>query len=131
MADTAALFHCIQTNAGDVDASFCPIRDVLDRIGDKWSILLIVILARGPQRFGEIRRTLPDISQRMLAGTLRNLVREGLATRTVFPTTPPAVEYDLTPMGHALLAALTPLVGWAEAHHGAVKAARLRFDAAA
>ena len=98
---------------GNPDFERCPIRDVLDQIGDKWSTLLLLTLAEGPQRFGAIKRMVPDISQRMLTQTLRDLQRDGLINRTVFPTTPPSVEYRLTPLGQSLLKPLAGLIAWA------------------
>lgn len=109
----------------------CPIRDVLDRVGDKWSSLLLLALKDGPQRFGALRREIPDISQRMLTETLRNLQRDGFLSRTVFPTTPPAVEYALTPLGHSLQETLGKLAVWSAANHDAIRSARLSFDTAA
>lgn len=109
----------------------CPMREVLDQIGDKWSTLLIASLAEGPHRFGELRRALPDISQRMLTQTLRDLQRDGLVSRTVLPTTPPSVSYALTPLGQSLLVPLQALIDWAEGAHGQVQAARQAFDAEA
>lgn len=105
----------------------CPVRDVLDHIGDKWSSLLVLTLAQGPRRFGELRRELPDISQRMLTQSLRDLQRDGLVHREVFPTTPPSVAYSLTPMGESLLGPLNALVAWAEAQHPAILKARAAF----
>ena len=105
----------------------CPIRDVLDRIGDKWSTLLVMTLAERPHRFGELRRAVPDISQRMLTQTLRELQRDGLISRTVHPTTPPSVEYKLTPLGQSLLEPLSHLVNWANAHHAEIRTARSEF----
>lgn len=107
----------------------CPVRDVLDRIGDKWSVLLLLTLAERPHRFGALRRAVPDISQRMLTQTLRDLQRDGLIRRTVFPTVPPSVEYALTPLGETLLLPLRALVGWADDRHADIRAARQRFDA--
>ena len=115
---------------GNPDFARCPIRDVLDQIGDKWSTLLLLTLAEGPQRFGAIKRMVPDISQRMLTQTLRDLQRDGLINRTVFPTTPPSVEYRLTPLGQSLLKPLAGLIAWADGNHPAIKAARLAFDGA-
>jgi DNA-binding HxlR family transcriptional regulator len=77
----------------------CPVRDVLDRIGDKWSTLILVTLANGPHRFSAVQHAIPDISKRMLTQTFRDLERDGLIARTVFPTRPPSVEYRLTPLG--------------------------------
>ena len=113
---------------GNPDFERCPIRDVLDQIGDKWSTLLLLTLAEGPQRFGAIKRMVPDISQRMLTQTLRDLQRDGLISRTVFPTTPPSVEYRLTALGQSLLQPLAGLIAWADGNHPAIKAARLAFD---
>lgn len=109
----------------------CPIRDVLDQIGDKWSTLLILTLSGRAHRFGELRRAVPDISQRMLTQTLRDLQRDGLVSRQVHPTTPPSVEYRLTPLGQSLLGPLSHLLHWADAHHGAIRTARSAFDGAA
>ena len=106
----------------------CPIRGVLDRIGDKWSFLLVLKLAKRPHRFGELRREVDDISQRMLTQTLRSLQRDGLISRTVFPTTPPSVEYGLTDLGRSLLEPMQFLVTWAEIHQSAIEAARMQFD---
>ena len=118
----------IQEHDGTVNADACPIRDVLSHLGDKWSMLLVVLLANKPKRFSELRGRLPDISQRMLTETLRSLTRNGLETRTVFPTRPPSVEYALTPAGRDLLIALSPLVAWAEDHHEYIRDARIKFD---
>ena len=109
----------------------CPIRDVLDRVGDKWSTLLIFTLAERSHRFGELRRAIPDISQRMLTQTLRELQEDGLISRTVHPTTPPSTEYALTDLGRSLVAPLTALARWAESHHDEIKKARVDYAAAA
>ncbi len=106
----------------------CPTRDVLDQISDKWSTLIIVTLAERPRRFGELRREIDDISQRMLTQTLRDLQRDGLVARQVFATTPPSVEYSLTPLGRSLLVPLAGLMHWAESRHGEIRAARDAFD---
>lgn len=106
----------------------CAVRDVVDHLGDKWSTLLIVVLASGPRRFSAIRRAVPDISQRMLTQTLRDLQRDGLIAREVFPTVPPSVEYRLSPLGESLLEPLAGLVSWAAAHHAAIRAARAAYD---
>jgi DNA-binding HxlR family transcriptional regulator len=111
-----------------VEVEQCPIRGILDRIGDKWSFLLILKLAQRPHRFGELRREVDDISQRMLTQTLRNLQRDGLISRTVFPTTPPSVEYRLTDLGRSLLEPMRSLVTWADLHQSAIQAARMQFD---
>ena len=109
----------------------CPIRSVLDRIGDKWSVLVIMTLAEQKQRFGALRREIPDISQRMLTQTLRDLQRDGLISRHVFPTNPPSVEYRLTALGTSILAPMAGLVQWSDANHAAIKKARSAFDAKA
>lgn len=106
----------------------CPVRQVLDQIGDKWSTLMLLALAEKPYRFGELRRLIPDISQRMLTQTLRDLQRNGLIMRTVFPTQPPSVEYRLTPLGESLMQPIGTLVRWAETHYARILAARERFD---
>jgi DNA-binding HxlR family transcriptional regulator len=106
----------------------CPIRSVLDRIGDKWSVLIIMTLAEAKRRFGELRREIPDISQRMLTQTLRDLQRDGLVSRHVFPTNPPSVEYRLTALGQSLLAPMAGLVRWSDTNHAAIRKARGVFD---
>jgi DNA-binding HxlR family transcriptional regulator len=111
-----------------VETEQCPIRGILDRIGDKWSFLLILKLAQRPHRFGELRREVNDISQRMLTQTLRSLQRDGLISRTVFPTTPPSVEYRLTDLGKSLLEPMRSLVTWADLHQSAIESARMQFD---
>jgi DNA-binding HxlR family transcriptional regulator len=112
----------------ELSTNACPVRDVVDHLGDKWSTLLLIALANGPLRFGALRRAVPDISQRMLTQTLRDLQRDGLIGRQVFPTKPPSVEYSLSPLGTSLLEPLAMLVGWAERHHAEIRAARARFD---
>ncbi|MFI6284049.1 winged helix-turn-helix transcriptional regulator [Streptomyces sp. NPDC051018] len=102
----------------------CPVTDVLRRVGDKWSILVIVLLGRRPYRFNELHRGIETISQRMLTRTLRGLENDGLVHREVFPTVPPGVEYSLTPLGRSLLEPLSALADWVMEHRGAVAAAR-------
>jgi DNA-binding HxlR family transcriptional regulator len=114
---------------GTRDAARCPVRDVLDRIGDRWSMLVILQLHAGPARFNALKRTLGDISQRMLAVTLRHLERDGLVSREVFPTNPPQVEYTLTELGRTLFAKVGALAKWAGENHTAINRARKRFDA--
>jgi DNA-binding HxlR family transcriptional regulator len=109
-------------------SGICPIRDVLDQIGDKWTTLMLIALSDGPRRFGELRRAIPDISQRMLTQTLRDLQRDGLVARDVFATVPPTVEYRLTPLGRSLLGPLETLTAWAARHAGAIQTARSTFD---
>ena len=108
----------------------CPVRQVLDQVGDKWTTLIIMLLDEGPARFNALRRAIPDISQRMLTQTLRNLQRDGLVARQVFPTVPPAVEYSLTPLGRSLLGPLNVLAQWAEQNMAEVMKAREAFTAA-
>ena len=111
------------------DAAACPVRNVLDRVGDKWTMLALVALAPTPRRFSELHRIMPDISKRMLTQTLRELERDGLATRHVFPTKPPKVEYRLSALGRSVLAPLAGLVEWAEANYASIRQARAAFDA--
>ncbi|CUH51954.1 winged helix-turn-helix transcriptional regulator [Shimia marina] len=106
------------------DAQNCPIRDVLDRVGDKWSILIFCVLEDGAKRFNEIKRALGDITQRVLTSTLRKLETEGYLTREVFPTSPPKVIYELTARGRALLGLMMPVIEWAEMTHAEIKADR-------
>ena len=108
----------------------CPVRDVLDSIGDKWSILMIMTLATRSQRFSELHRAVRDISKRMLTQTLRDLERDGLITRHVFPTKPPSVEYRLAPLGQSLLGPMAGLIDWADRRYADIHAARARFDGA-
>ncbi len=111
------------------DMSNCPVRDVIDKIAGKWSTLMLLALGDRPLRFGQLRRTLPDISQRMLTQTLRDLQRDGYISRTVYPTQPPAVEYALTDLGRSFLTPLLNLVQWAEGHHDIIRAARKEYEA--
>ncbi|MDP3857366.1 MAG: helix-turn-helix domain-containing protein [Stagnimonas sp.] len=115
---------------GEFDAARCPVRGVLDRLGDKWTTLIVIALAQRPHRFGEVRRAVPDISKRMLTQSLRDLERDGLIERRVFPTKPPSVEYRLTELGESLLEPLHALVNWAEHNQERIAAARGVFDAA-
>ena len=105
------------------------ISDVLARIGDKWSVLVVTRLGQGPMRFNELRRAIGGISQRMLTLTLRGLERDGLATRTVFATIPPRVDYALTPLGRDLLEPVSALGAWALRNQAKIARARERFDA--
>ncbi len=119
------------TNSRRRENHNCPIRDVLDRIGDAWSLLTMIELSKGPGRFNALLRVIDGISQRMLSVTLRNLERDGLVTRTVLPTAPPQVEYALTEMGFDLIAHLEPMRKWAVSNQSAVQAARADYDARA
>jgi DNA-binding HxlR family transcriptional regulator len=107
------------------------ISDVLARIGDKWSVLVVGRLGAGPVRFNELRRTIGGISQRMLTLTLRGLERDGLITRTVFPTIPPRVDYALTALGRDLLIPVSALGEWATRNQVKIARARERFDSIA
>lgn len=109
---------------GSGHESRCPVRDVLDCIGDRWSLLALLALAGGTLRFTEVKRAIGDISQRMLAQTLRTLEREGYVTREVYPTIPPKVEYTLTDLGQSLLSRVTPLIRWADENHDRIRKAR-------
>jgi DNA-binding HxlR family transcriptional regulator len=111
-------------------AHACPIRDVLDRLGDAWSVLVLMELAKGPARFNALRRVVDGISARMLAVTLRNLERDGLVSRTVLPLSPPQVDYALTPLGISFVDAVRGLAAWAAAHQPAVRQARAAWDGA-
>src|SRR5712671_1080083 len=104
--------------------------EILARVGDKWTVLVVGVLGDGPKRFSEIRRALGSISQRMLTLTLRGLERDGLVTRTVFPTIPPRVDYELTKLGRSLLKPVNGLGLWARQNRAANADARRRFDAA-
>lgn len=101
---------------------------VLARIGDKWSVLVVMMLADGPRRFNELKRMIGGISQRMLTFTLRGLERDGLVTRTIFPTIPPRVDYELTELGRSLREPIQALGAWAFAHLPEIQEARARFD---
>ncbi len=107
----------------------CPIRDVLDRLGDRWSVLILMTLGKQTLRFSELRRQIVDISPRMLAQTLRQLEQDGLVDREVYPTIPPKVEYCMTGLGHSFYEHLQPMVQWADKHHDEVRQARDRFVA--
>lgn len=107
----------------------CPIREVLDRIGDTWSLLVIMNLQAGPVRFNALRRRIEGISQRMLAVTLRSLEADGLVLRTVTPTTPPQVDYALTGMGQSLAVPVAALGDWAVANRRAVREGQKTFAA--
>jgi DNA-binding HxlR family transcriptional regulator len=104
------------------------VSEVLERVGDKWSVLVVVTLGDGPKRFNELKRAIANISQRMLTLTLRGLERDGLVTRTVFPTIPPRVDYALTELGRSLLDPVAALGDWALENHAKIERARLRFD---
>ena len=113
------------------DPSRCPVRSVLDRVGEKWAMLVLLALASRHRRFNELSRAIPDVSKRMLTQTLRSLERDGLVSRHVFPTKPPSVEYRLSPVGSSLLEPLAALIAWAETHQTSIELTRRGFDAAA
>jgi DNA-binding HxlR family transcriptional regulator len=110
---------------GDDD---CGIRDVLDRLGDRWTVLVLVELSKGTRRFRELERAIPGISQRMLTLTTKRLCRDGLVERTVYPTTPPQTDYRLTPMGKSLADMVFALADWSRDHKNTVAVARSRWD---
>ena len=105
------------------------VSEVLSRVGDKWTVLVVTTLGDGPKRFNELRKALGSISQRMLTLTLRALERDGLVTRTVFPVIPPRVDYELTRLGRSLLDPVSGLGLWARKNRSAIADARARFDA--
>jgi DNA-binding HxlR family transcriptional regulator len=105
------------------------ISTLLSRIGDKWTVLVVQTLGEGSRRFNELRREIPSVSQRMLTLTLRNLERDGLVSRTVTPSIPPRVDYELTELGHSLQKPICGLVTWAMDHSDAIHAAQASYDA--
>ncbi|MFD7457065.1 MULTISPECIES: winged helix-turn-helix transcriptional regulator [unclassified Streptomyces] len=125
--------HCADTE-GDYDAlqwdtrQGCEVRQILDRVADKWSLLVIALLDRRSLRFSELRRRIDGISQRMLTVTLRQLERDGLVSRTVHPVVPPRVDYELTPLGATLHDTIRSLVVWTEDHQDEIAAARAEYD---
>jgi DNA-binding HxlR family transcriptional regulator len=126
--------HCTDTGNG-YDAfqwdtrEDCEVRQILDRIADKWSLLVIALLDRRTLRFNELRREIDGISQRMLTVTLRQLERDGLVRRTVYPVVPPRVDYELTSLGVTLHETIQAFVVWTEEHQNEIAAARSRYDA--
>ncbi|WP_369274260.1 winged helix-turn-helix transcriptional regulator [Streptomyces sp. R11] len=111
-----------------VNAHACPVREVLDRVSGKWSVQILVAAAHGPIRFTELERSIEGISRRMLTLTLRNLERDGLVTRTVHPTVPPKVEYELTPVARELHETLQRLTDWAERNRVYIAESRAAYD---
>ncbi|HEX6121385.1 MAG TPA: helix-turn-helix domain-containing protein [Dongiaceae bacterium] len=105
------------------------VSEVLARVGDKWTVLVVSTLGGGPLRFNALKRAIGGISQRMLTLTLRALERDGLVTRTIFPSVPPRVDYELTELGRSLLVPVSALAAWAIEHRGAIDGARRTFDA--
>ena len=116
--------HLLDTASEDCRA----VSSILARVGDKWTVLIVVLLGDGPKRFNEIKRMVGGISQRMLTFTLRGLERDGLVTRTVFPTSPQRVEYELTKLGSTLWKAVEPLGSWARTHVVEILDSRKKFD---
>ena len=128
----AELFSQIAKHGVESVTTTCrPVTDILSRVGDKWSVMIVMLLGPGPKRFNEIRRAINGISQRMLTLTLRGLERDGLVTRTVTPTIPPRVDYELTELGQSLRCPIDALGEWAFANREKIDAARARFDEAA
>ena len=114
--------------SGPLRHESCFARDVLDRVGDKWSVYVIGLLGDRPRRFTELLRAIDGISQRMLTVTLRGLERDGIVSRKVHAVVPPRVDYALTPMGRTLLATLRELLVWADRHTADIAASRVRYD---
>jgi DNA-binding HxlR family transcriptional regulator len=121
----------IPSNKDEPEEDCRAISETLGRIGDKWTVLVVEVLAGGSLRFNELRRTIENISQRMLTLTLRGLERDGLVTRTVYPTIPPRVDYELTKLGRTLREPLVAMADWARKHRPEILEARRAFDAAA
>ncbi|MFT4150463.1 MAG: helix-turn-helix domain-containing protein [Paracoccaceae bacterium] len=113
-----------------VDFSQCPVRDVLDRIGDQWSLLVLTALEPGRMRFNELGRAVPDVSRQMLSQTLKRLEQDGLIGRTVHAEVPVRVDYALTALGRSFLVPLTALIDWADRHHTQVVSARRAYAGA-
>ena len=123
--------HSDDTGRASLHQSGCRnVAPVLHRIGDKWSVLIVMMLSDGPKRFNQLKREIDGISQRMLTLTLRGLERDGLVTRTVTPSIPPRVDYELTEIGRSLREPVSALGEWAIAHIDCIRAAQERFDAA-
>ncbi|UJW87611.1 helix-turn-helix transcriptional regulator [Devosia sp. SL43] len=129
MSEEAAVYVERWNSAPQGNVGNCPVRGVLDKISDKWSMLLVMTLAGGPKRFNQLRREVPDISQKMLTQTLRDLQRDGMVARRVFDTKPPSVEYRLTPMGESIIVPFGHLIQWASENHQTIGASRVEFDA--
>jgi DNA-binding HxlR family transcriptional regulator len=116
------------TAPGNISGNCQRVSEVLSRIGDKWSVLIVMLLGDGPRRFNELKRMIGGVSQRMLTLTLRGLERDGLVTRTVFPSIPPRVDYELTPLGHSLKKPVEGIGSWAFANLDQIDRARESFD---
>jgi DNA-binding HxlR family transcriptional regulator len=122
--------HLLETTtpAWDVFDSHCPTRQVLDRIADKWTVLIIRRLSNGTLRFAQLRRTVDGISQKVLTNTLRGLEQDGIVTRRIYASVPPKVEYSLTSLGRSLCGLVEGICGWAEANIEQVEGAREMYD---
>lgn len=121
--------HLLETKPPwDVFNSQCPTRAVLDRVADKWSVLIVQRLSGGTLRFAQIRRAVDGISQKVLTNTLRGLERDGIVTRRIYASVPPRVEYSLTDLGRSLVGLVTGICSWAEDNIEQVQAARVRYD---
>jgi DNA-binding HxlR family transcriptional regulator len=114
---------------GDLFDPNCPTRRVLDRIGDKWTVLVVLLLSDGPMRFSELRAHLGAVAPKVLTQTLRRIERDGLVTREVFAEVPPRVEYTLTELGHSLTRPIAVIGDWAETHLAEISAAQQAYDA--
>lgn len=122
-------FPAMPTERGDVFAAQCPTRSLLDRLADKWTVLILSTLSQGPMRFNALKRRIEGVSQKMLSQTLRQLERDGLVSRVVEATVPVSVTYAMTPLGETLVAAIQPVIEWAETRMDSVAAAQARYDA--
>lgn len=122
------MHHCATDQDGNAYASGCPTRQALDRIADKWTVLILGLLEGRPMRFNQLRREIEGISQKMLSQTLKSLERDGLVSRKVFATVPVTVEYAITPLGATLAETLVPLRVWAETHIAQVLESRAAYD---
>lgn len=118
----------VAPSGGAGEPASCRAREVLQRVGDKWSVYVIDLLGQGTKRFTELHRAIDGITARMLTVTLRGLERDGIVTRTIHPVIPPRVEYALTPMGRTLLDTIGQLVSWADSHLQEIEAARAAYD---
>jgi len=114
--------------AAEGEANCKALGQILERIGDKWAIMIVGVLSKGPLRFNALQRAIPGLSHKMLTTTLRGLERDGLVMRTAFATIPPRVDYELTPQGHSLHEPLLSLASWARSQQGYIESARKAFD---
>lgn len=119
-----------QWQQSGISPDACPVRDILDKIGDKWTVLIILSLCDRTLRFSELQRSIPDISKRMLTQSLRTLERDGLVTRTVHPVSPPRVDYRLTPLGITFLQPVQAILNWIGTAHDRIVDSRQQFDEA-